>query len=1593
MSNFTRLFFNKFLLIPILLVVFGLTKTYGQVTVYNESFDAPTGAWGTLPAGWNTSTYTQTSGSSGYGPWGRDYAYPCVSPTGNYGYYPEGGSYFSYSGGTTSNPYTYGTPYGHNSSSCGSGYLWYNCYYNYPGSYAVAASPAINFNSAYTGAGGFLLSFWVWQYNVSYNNKLDVYINTSPSLTGAVQLGGDIVPYSVTGTIGAWYNYTYSLPSSFNTSNAVYIIYRAQVGTGTYTYDVLVDDVNVTYVPPCSGTPSAPTISSSPLATAVCPGTTISIAATDPNLTPGISFNWQSAPTATGPWTNVSAGNGNGTLTYNVPGVTDTTYFRVVDSCQISHTNVPSTNVYRVPVTKYSLPYLETFNSYTNNTVPPCYTVNDNYGVNWAVINGLHAADHTVMTAMRISDPATNAAHGKNNFFTLPGFTLTGSQVYAIRFKYARARRDAIADTGALYPEHLQVFANSPSAAFSVPGVTGGTLLFDQTITFNNVADTTLYFAPPTSGSYYFSWYSNTPHPGGATSTVAGGHLIVDSVYVGPSPCVAPGITSPTGPSVVNACIGGPASVTVTATGTANTFQWYNSSTSLPITGATAAALTFPSLTTANAGTYYVVITNPCGTTTSQNITLNANPIPATGVTPTGPTTFCAGTFFSLNGPAASGNLYQWNSASGPITGATSQNYTPTTSGTYSVTVTSSANCTATSPTTAVTVNPVPAATITPAGPTSFCNGGSVALIANTGAGLTYQWYDNNIGIPPTSGGTAVTYNAAPPNAGGIYKVVVTNAYNCSATSANTVVTSSAPPSAVITTAGGTSICSGSSLTLSVGTGAGYKYQWQLNGNNVNDTLSTYSATNSGSYSVTVTSGACSNTSAPVNVNVIPSPPAYVTPVTTTVICSGKYIVLYADTAATATTYTYQWNRNGSFTGVTTYIDTITTIGNYTVRVTNSSNCSTLSPITPVNIIALPPATITISGSDTICSGNTVTLTAPAGPGYTYQWLGNAAGIIPTATGEYFAASAADSYKVVVTDLNFCVDTTTVGQPVVVNPAPAINIVAPSTSFCPGGSAVLSASPGAGSGLTYQWFFSGTNTGVTAATYTATATGIVTVKATNAQGCSATSTGVNTTLNTPPSATIQASGPLNFCPGSNVVLSTSVGPYTYLWKNRAGAILSTASTYTAVSTDSITVTVTNIATGCFATTPTPVAVVLNSSPAATIASTGITTICSGNSVTLTADTNSSAGITYQWLYNGSAIGGATARTHTVSVGGNYAVTTSNGNCTTTSTPIAITVNATPTAAITPLSNINICANNYTSLSASAIGAGLTYSWSRNGHTLTTTGSTSPVYTTDSAGNYTLSITSSQGCSATSAPVTVNVYPVPVINLVAATSTTACQGDTVRLYASTNNTGLAYTWVRGTTALSTAISNTFGAANTGNYYVIATNTSHCSDTSANIAVTIHPVPTPVIAQAGAVLSTGTFSTYQWYYNNTAISGAKGSSYTATRLGNYTVFVTDNNSCAAMSSTYNVTSLSASGVNSVANSMDIKLYPNPTTSIVHIEAPIEVNAKISSLDGRILMQAQHAIQIDLSQLANGVYMISLYDANGTLVKIDKLVKSGN
>ena len=569
------------------------------------------------------------------------------------------------------------------------------------------------------------------------------------------------------------------------------------------------------------------------------------------------------------------------------------------------------------------------------------------------------------------------------------------------------------------------------------------------------------------------------------------------------------------------------------------------------------------------------------------------------------------------------------------------------------------------------------------------------------------------------------------------------------------------------------------------------------------------------------------------------APPATITVATTTTFCTGGSVVLSANTG---TGYTYQWYSGGTaISGATAASYTATTAASYTVKVT-SGGLSTTSTATVVTVNTLPTATISNGTTASFCTGGSVTLNANTGTGLTYQWE-NAGTAISGATAATYAAAAAGTYTIVVKNTNNCSATST-ATTVTLNTLPTATISNGATaSFCTGVNAVLNANTG--TGLTYQWDNGGTAiTGATAASYTATVAGTYTVIVTNTNNCSATSTGTTVTVNALPTVTISNGATASFCTGGNVVLTANTGTgLTYQWDNGGTAITgATAASYTATAAGTYTVVVKNT-NNCSATS-TGTTVTVNALPTATISNGATASFCTGGNVVLTANTGT--GLTYQWDNGGTAITGATAASYTATAGGTYTVVVKNANnCSATSTGTTVTINALPTATITPVTTTTFCTGGSVVLNANT-GTGLTYQWSNGGTAIS--GATAASYTATTAGAYTVVVTNANSCSATSTGTTVTVNALPTATITPATTTIFCTGGSVVLNANTG-TGLTYQWDNGGTAITGATATNYTATTAGTYTVIVKNTNNCSATSTGTTITVNTLPTATITSAG------------------------------------------------------------------------------------------------------------------------------------------------
>ena len=239
----------------------------------------------------------------------------------------------------------------------------------------------------------------------------------------------------------------------------------------------------------------------------------------------------------------------------------------------------------------------------------------------------------------------------------------------------------------------------------------------------------------------------------------------------------------------------------------------------------------------------------------------------------------------------------------------------------------------------------------------------------------------------------------------------------------------------------------------------------------------------------------------------------------------------------------------------------------------------------------------------------------------------------------------------------------------------------------------------------------------------------------------------------------------------------------------------------------------------------PVTVTINPAP---ILSVNNSTICAGQSATLTA-TASIQGGTFTW-----SPGGATGTSIVVNptTTTQYTASYTTSGCPTTTATGTVTVNSNPLAPIA--SNVSLCGPGSTTLTASG-GQNNNYSWFSNpngtGQLATTASYTTPTLQTSSA--YYLQATSAQNCVSPLTTVTVTINPIPVVTV---NSVTVCAGQVANLTATSTVPNGTFTWSPGgNTGSSISVTPTSTTTYTASYLVTG-----CPSVSGTGTVTVNPL---------------------------------------------------------------------------------------------------------------------------------------------------------
>lgn len=320
----------------------------------------------------------------------------------------------------------------------------------------------------------------------------------------------------------------------------------------------------------------------------------------------------------------------------------------------------------------------------------------------------------------------------------------------------------------------------------------------------------------------------------------------------------------------------------------------------------------------------------------------------------------------------------------------------------------------------------------------NICTGANINItVENAENGVSYQVMEgiNNVGAPQNGAGNNLTFSINNITSNTNYRIVATNtSSNCSTALNNTVSITVSNFSAVIENGTNVQIC-GTVGTLTATAIPGATYQWKKEGINVSSKNNQLTVTDAGSYTVTVTVGACSKTSGAsmVSLQAIPTSSVAITSdANNATVCTRQNITFTATPTNGGSNPGYQWQINGgNVAGATqsTFTTNTLTSGD-AVKVVMTANLACAQP-TPssevvVTINALP--TVTFSGVDvnvennqvTINEGNSVTINLSGGN--TYTWTPNTGISSLSSDGSQAILSPRSTltYKVIATNVSGC---------------------------------------------------------------------------------------------------------------------------------------------------------------------------------------------------------------------------------------------------------------------------------------------------------------------------------------------------------------------------------------------------------------------------------------------------------------------------------------------------------------------------------------------------------------------------------------------
>jgi gliding motility-associated-like protein len=602
-----------------------------------------------------------------------------------------------------------------------------------------------------------------------------------------------------------------------------------------------------------------------------------------------------------------------------------------------------------------------------------------------------------------------------------------------------------------------------------------------------------------------------------------------------------------------------------------------------------------------------------------------------------------------------------------------------------------------------VTVKPNPFIILNPYN-SIICPNDSVKLTLNLPGAQSYEWHG-------PSGLLPITTQSFYSSQAGFYHCIVTDTTGCVFTTNTVELKQYATPYLISTPTN--IICNNQPITLNVVTLDATQIVWNapLSGSGATKVI-----TNPGVYSCQVTM--CGITTS-LSINVLGSnPTANITTFGSTTVCPFDSVLLTGNSGMT----NYVW-QPGNHLGQNYMVHTP---GSYTLEVTDIYGCTAKSaPVTVAfSSTVTPPISIT---NDTICAGQTATLSAISSGGNQIDWFSNANSGTIINTGNTYSTptlSSQTTYYVASVNSTGC-HSFGVPATVFINPTSISPILLSDTTVCKHDSIVIT-TPYI-NGATYNW--SGPGIGMNNTNHIlignadSTHAGFYTLQI-SGNGCSSPTSTIHILVLNPIAPSISNND--SICENSNYsfIINPTSPNYTYNWQGPNS--YSNTSDSLHISNASInqsgTYTVTSDLLGCMSTASTLQLTVLQTPATPTI--TNNSPVCVGDSVHLSVGSNTA--YAYHWYGEN----GYTNFGNSISIlatdtaqSGYYGVIALNGFCPSSAAYDSVIVMAYPSLSVT---NDTVACDN-SSIILSCLSSYGNYLWSNGSNSSSISVSQSGTY--------------------------------------------------------------------------------------------------------------------------------------------------------------------------------------------------------------------------------------------------------------------------